>query len=114
MANQALERASIQHFGCINGRVLQASRAKHVQHFIIVVDKPREREIVHQGYHNTSINVLIALNTWEREFFQQVACNGRYIETLIAWHGHVITSNQVHMINNVGITSITGESERSI
>jgi hypothetical protein len=67
----------------------------------MVVDKPRERAIVHQGCHNTSINVLIAMNTWEKEIVRQVASNGRYIETLIAWHGHVITSNQVHMINNV-------------
>jgi hypothetical protein len=77
MANQAFERASVQHFGCTNGRVLQASSTKHVQHFIIVVDKPREREIVHQGCHNTSISIIIASNTWERAIVRHVASNRR-------------------------------------
>jgi hypothetical protein len=46
IANQAFERASIQHFGCINGRILQALGTKHFQNFILVVDKPTERAIV--------------------------------------------------------------------
>jgi hypothetical protein len=110
-----LEREIVHHFGCINGRILQACSTKHVQHLIIVVDKPRERAIVRQGCHNTSIIINIASNTWEREIVRHIASNRIEIETLIAWHGHVITSNQVHMINNVGIKqSITWENERSI
>jgi hypothetical protein len=63
IANQAFERASVQHFGCINGRILQALCTKHVQNCILVVDKPKERAIVRQGCHNKSIISIIASNT---------------------------------------------------
>jgi hypothetical protein len=63
IVNQALKRAIVQHFGCINGRILQALGTKHVHNFILVIDKPRERAIVRQGCHNTSIIVIIASNT---------------------------------------------------
>jgi hypothetical protein len=72
-----LKRAIVQHFGCITGRKLQALRTKHVQNFILVVNKPRERAIVQQGCHNTSIIVIIASNTWERAIVQHIACNRR-------------------------------------
>jgi hypothetical protein len=77
IANQAFERASVQHFGCINGRILQALCTKHFQNFILIVNKPRKRAIVRQGGHNTSIIVIIASNTWERAIFQHIACNRR-------------------------------------
>jgi hypothetical protein len=77
IANQAFERASVQHFGCINGRIFQAFGTKHVQNFILVVDKPRERAFLQQGCHNTSIIVIIASNTWERAIVQHIACNRR-------------------------------------
>jgi hypothetical protein len=82
----------------------------------MVVDKPRERAIVHQGCHNTRISIIIfiASNTWERAIVRHIASNGIEIETLIAWHGDIIISNYFHMINNGGITSITRESEKSI
>jgi hypothetical protein len=57
IANQAMEREIVQHFCCINGRILQALCTKHVQNLILVVDKPREKAIVRQGCHNT-IGVL--------------------------------------------------------
>jgi hypothetical protein len=77
IANQTFERASVQHFGCINGRILQALGRKHVQNFILVVDKLRERAIVRQGCHNQSIIVIIASNIWERAIVQHIACNRR-------------------------------------
>jgi hypothetical protein len=77
IANQALKRAIVQYFVCTNGRKLQALRTKHVQNSILVVDKPKERAIVRQGCHNTSIIVIIASNTWEREIVQHIACNRR-------------------------------------
>jgi hypothetical protein len=77
VANHALKRAIVQHFGCINGRILQALGTKHVHNYILVVDKPRERAIVRQGCHNQSIIVIIASNTWEREIVQYIACNRR-------------------------------------
>jgi hypothetical protein len=83
-ANQVLERAIVQHLGCINGRILQALCTKHVQNLILVVDKPMERAIIRQGCHNTSIIVIIAGNTWERAIVQHIACNRRKSETLIA------------------------------
>jgi hypothetical protein len=76
-ANQVFERAIVQHFGCINERILQALCTKHVQNSILVVDKPRERAIVRQGCHNKSIIVIIASNTWERAIVQHIACNRR-------------------------------------
>jgi hypothetical protein len=50
---------------------------KHVQNFILIVDKPRERAIVWQGCHNQSIIVIIASNTWEIAIVQHIACNRR-------------------------------------
>jgi hypothetical protein len=58
IANQALERKIVQHFGSTNARILQAVWAKHVQGFSIVFDKYRERAIVHQNCHNTNIIVM--------------------------------------------------------
>jgi hypothetical protein len=75
IASNTWERAIVQHIGCINGRVLQAWGTKHVHNFSLVVDKPREREIIRQGCHNTSIIVIIVSNTWERAIVQHIACN---------------------------------------
>jgi hypothetical protein len=51
---------------------LQALGTRHVQNFILVVNKPRERAIIWQGCHNKIIIVIIASNTWEKANVQHV------------------------------------------
>jgi hypothetical protein len=54
--SQTLERTIIQHFGCING-TLQTFRAKKIQSFIIVVDKPMVRKSFNM-FESTTVEKL--------------------------------------------------------
>src|SRR4051812_21699556 len=80
---------------CKNGRILQISSAKHVQGFIIVVNKHRERSIVHCVCYNMAsiVIIIITSNTWERAIVQHIANNnGRKVKMFIERHvnGNII------------------------
>jgi hypothetical protein len=97
-----------------NGRNCRTLITKHAQRSIIVVDKHRERAIVHQVCHNASIYSTIAIQASERTIVQHIGCNhGRKNEAYIVWHvyGNIITSKGFHMVIIGGNQIITWECE---
>jgi hypothetical protein len=88
------ESAIVHLIAINNGRNWRTFMIMHIQRDSMVVDKHRERAIVHQICHTTtSICIFIASKTFERAIVRHIASNERINKIPIAWHvyGNSIT-----------------------